>query len=112
MGGAGTEALRAAVYAVAAGAIDFGLAMGVEKLKDTGYGGLPLRTKGLANDLWMPYGSAPGTFAQLAGAYSARHSLDSGDLHQAKAHVSWRSHKKSASHGTTPHRKADERANI
>src|SRR3546814_1959648 len=29
----GTEALRAAVYAVAAGAIDFGLAMGVEKLK-------------------------------------------------------------------------------
>src|SRR3546814_5926731 len=44
-----TEALRAAVYAVASGAIDFGLALGVEKLKDTGYGGLPLRTKGLAN---------------------------------------------------------------
>src|SRR3546814_4427397 len=39
----GTEALRAAVYAVASGAIDFGLALGVEKLKDTGYGGLPLR---------------------------------------------------------------------
>src|SRR3546814_5428684 len=63
----GTEALRAAVYAVASGAIDFGLALGVEKLKDTGYGGLPLRTKGLANDLWMPYGSAPGTFAQQIG---------------------------------------------
>ena len=57
----GTEALRAAAYAVAAGAVDFALALGVEKLKDTGYGGLPLRTKGLANDLWMPYGSAPGT---------------------------------------------------
>ena len=54
----GTEALRAATYAVAAGAVDFALAMGVEKLKDTGYGGLPLRTKGLASDLWMPYGSA------------------------------------------------------
>ena len=65
-----TEALRAAVYAVAAGAVDFALALGVEKLKDTGYGGLPLRTKGLANDLWMPYGSAPGSFAQLAGAYA------------------------------------------
>src|SRR3546814_6929722 len=87
----GTEALRAAVYAVASGAIDFGLALGVEKLKDTGYGGLPLRTKGLANDLWMPYGSAPGTFAQLAGAYSARHSLDRGDLTQAMANVSWKS---------------------
>src|SRR3546814_19604338 len=85
-----TEALRAAVYAVASGAIDFGLALGVEKLKDTGYGGLPLRTKGLANDLWMPYGSAPGTFAQLAGDYSARHSLDSGHLKQALAHVCWK----------------------
>src|SRR3546814_13169280 len=109
MGGAGTEALRAAVYAVAAGAIDFGLAMGVEKLKDTGYGGLPLRTKGLANDLWMPYGSAPGTFAQLAGAYSARHSLDSGDLKQAMAHVSWKSHQNGALPGTAHLRKAVEK---
>ena len=72
----GSEALRAAVYAVAAGAVDFALALGVEKLKDTGYGGLPLRTKGLANDLWLPYGSAPGSFAQLAGAYAARNRID------------------------------------
>lgn len=92
----GTEALRAAVYAVAAGAIDFGLALGVEKLKDTGYGGLPLRTKGLANDLWMPYGSAPGTFAQLAGAYSARHGIGAADLKRAMAHVSWKSHQNGA----------------
>src|SRR3546814_5063892 len=108
MGGAGTEALRAAVYAVAAGAIDFGLAMGVEKLKDTGYGGLPLRTKGLANDLWMPYGSAPGTFAQLAGAYSARHGLDGGDLKRAMAHVSWKSHANGALHAKAHLRKAVE----
>ena len=33
-------------YAVAAGAVDIALAMGVEKLKDTGFGGLPERTKG------------------------------------------------------------------
>jgi acetyl-CoA C-acetyltransferase len=92
----GTEALRAASYAVAAGAVDFALALGVEKLKDTGYGGLPLRTKGLANDLWMPYGSAPGTFAQLAGAYAARHGLDGGDLKRAMAHVSWKSHQNGA----------------
>ena len=37
----GTEALRGAVYAVAAGACDIALAVGVEKLKDTGYSGLP-----------------------------------------------------------------------
>jgi acetyl-CoA C-acetyltransferase len=88
----GTEALRAATYAVAAGACDIALALGVEKLKDTGYGGLPLRTKGVANDLWMPYGSAPGSFAQLAGAYAARHKIGAADLKQAMAHVSWKSH--------------------
>ena len=39
----GTEAFRGAVYAVASGAADIALALGVEKLKDTGYGGLPQR---------------------------------------------------------------------
>jgi acetyl-CoA C-acetyltransferase len=92
----GTEALRAATYAVAAGAVDIAVAVGVEKLKDTGYGGLPLRTKGLANDLWMPYGSAPGTFAQLAGAYTARHGTSPADLKRAMAHVSWKSHQNGA----------------
>ena len=38
----GTEAIRGAVYAVASGAYDIVLAMGAEKLKDTGYGGLPV----------------------------------------------------------------------
>jgi acetyl-CoA C-acetyltransferase len=88
----GTEALRAATYAVASGAVDVALALGVEKLKDTGYGGLPIKTKGLANDLWMPYGSSPGTFAQLAGAYTAKHGIQPGDLKKAMAHVSWKSH--------------------
>ena len=50
----GTEALRSAAYAVAAGACDIALAMGVEKLKDTGFGGLPERTKGTFEDLWQP----------------------------------------------------------
>ena len=35
----GTEAFRGAVYAVASGAADIALAVGSEKLKDTGYGG-------------------------------------------------------------------------
>ena len=88
----GTEALRGATYAVASGACDIALALGVEKLKDTGYGGLPVRTKGTMNDLWMPYGSAPGTFAQLAGAYAARYGIKKEDLKRAMAHVSWKSH--------------------
>ena len=88
----GTEALRGAVYAVASGAVDIAMALGVEKLKDTGFGGLPIRTKGSVNDLWMPYGSAPGTFAQLAGAYRSEHGLSAADLKRAMAHVSWKSH--------------------
>ena len=75
----GTEALRGAVYAVAAGAADMALAAGCEKLKDTGYGGLPVGSKGTLNDLWMPYGSAPGNFAQLAAGYRAKHRLDRDD---------------------------------
>ena len=92
----GTEALRGAVYAVAAGAVDVALALGVEKLKDTGFGGLPIRTKGAVNDLWMPYGSAPGTFAQLAGAYAAKHGIQPADLKRGMAHVSWKSHQNGA----------------
>jgi acetyl-CoA C-acetyltransferase len=102
----GTEALRAATYAVAAGAVDIAVAVGVEKLKDTGYGGLPLRTKGLANDLWLPYGSAPGTFAQLAGAYTARHGVDATDLKRAMAHVSWKSHQNGAENAKAHLRKS------
>jgi acetyl-CoA C-acetyltransferase len=44
----------------------------------------------------MPYGSAPGGFAQLAGAYSARHGVPAGDLKRAMAHVSWKSHQNGA----------------
>lgn len=101
----GTEALRAATYAVASGACDVALALGVEKLKDTGYGGLPLRTKGLANDLWMPYGSAPGSFAQLAGAYAARHRIKAEDLKRAMAHISWKSHQNAANNAKAHLRK-------
>ena len=92
----GTEALRGAVYAVAAGACDFALAMGVEKLKDTGYGGLPERTKGSFDDLWLPNATAPGAFAQLASAYTAKHGCDPKDLKRAMAHISYKSHQNGA----------------
>ena len=88
----GTEALRGAVYGVASGAYDIALAMGVEKLKDTGYGGLPERTKGTFEDLWFPSVTAPGSFAQFASAYVARHGIDMDGLKEAMAHVSWKSH--------------------
>ncbi len=88
----GTEAFRGAVYAVAAGACDIALALGVEKLKDTGYGGLPQRSRGRVNDLYWANFSAPGSFAQLASAYRAKHGVDAADLKRAMAHVSVKSH--------------------
>ncbi|WP_321490196.1 acetyl-CoA acetyltransferase [uncultured Hyphomonas sp.] len=88
----GTEALRGAVYAVASGAADIALALGVEKLKDTGYGGLPARTRGTMFDMIGVTGSAPGNFAQLAAAYRARHGVVPEDLKRAMAHVSVKSH--------------------
>ena len=88
----GTEALRGAVYAVAAGACDIALAMGCEKLKDTGFAGLPERTKGTFEDLYQPGFTPPGAFAQLGAAYAAKHGVDMRDLKRAMAHVSWKSH--------------------
>lgn len=88
----GTEAFRGAVYAVASGACDIALAMGIEKLKDTGYGGLPVRTRGTSYDMLNVTGSAPGFFAQLAAAYQTRHGIPFEDLKRAMAHVSVKSH--------------------
>ena len=88
----GSEAFRGAVYGVASGAYDICLAVGVEKLKDTGYGGLPTGTPGTLNPLWMANGSAPGNFAQLASAYRNKHGVSKEDLKRAIAHVSVKSH--------------------
>ncbi|OGA15758.1 MAG: acetyl-CoA acetyltransferase [Betaproteobacteria bacterium RIFCSPLOWO2_02_FULL_66_14] len=88
----GTEAFRGAVYAVASGAVDIALALGVEKLKDTGYGGLPQRSRGTLADLYWANISAPGSFAQLAAAYRERHRVNPQDLKRAMAHISVKSH--------------------
>ncbi|XAH21554.1 acetyl-CoA acetyltransferase [Xylophilus sp. GW821-FHT01B05] len=88
----GSEAIRAAVYAVAAGACDIALALGVEKLKDTGYGGLPVATVGTYIPQWYPNAVAPANFAQLASAYQRKHGVDAALLKRAIAHVSIKSH--------------------
>jgi acetyl-CoA C-acetyltransferase len=88
----GSEAFRAAAYAVAAGACEIALALGVEKLKDTGYGGLPVANPGTLIPQWFPGSSAPGNFAQLASAYRAKHRVDKQLLKRAIAHVSVKSH--------------------
>ncbi|MBW2558609.1 MAG: acetyl-CoA acetyltransferase [Deltaproteobacteria bacterium] len=90
----GTDAFRGAVYAVASGACDIALAIGVEKLKDMGYGGLPEFSSlmGVVNQLSMANMTAPGAFAMLATGYAAKYGLDIQDVRRAMAHVSVKSH--------------------
>ena len=92
----GTEAFRGAVYAVASGAADIALACGVEKLKDTGYGGLPQNMAGAVSAMTWANMSAPGSFAQLATAYKAKHGVSDDDLKRAMAQVSVKSHENGA----------------
>ena len=105
----GTEALRGACYAVASGAYDIALAMGVEKLKDTGYGGLPSfvgSDSGSLNWQWFPNMTAPGAFAQLASAYAAKYKIPDQDIKRAMAHVSAKSHANGVSNPKAHLRKA------
>ncbi len=89
----GSEALRGACYAVASGAVDIALAIGAEKLKDTGYGGLPSGGLwGADSRIMFPNTSGPGSFAQVANAYFEKYNISPEDGKKALAHVSWKSH--------------------
>ena len=92
-----TEAFRGACYAVASGAYNIALALGVEKLKDTGFSGLPnAGTYGIMDFAIGTNWTAPGQFAQLATAYSAKYALPMDKLKQGIAHISAKSHKNGA----------------
>ncbi len=90
----GTEAFRGAVYAVASGACDIALALGAEKLKDTGYGGLPDfgTAMGTFNRLFMPNATAPGSFALMATGYMAKYGVKPEELKMGLAKISAKSH--------------------
>jgi acetyl-CoA C-acetyltransferase len=94
----GTEALRGASYAVAAGAYDICLACGVEKLKDTGYGGLPQNEVqwGTVRRLVDSNQTAPGMFAMLATRYFARYGIAPDEGKRMLAMISAKSHRNGA----------------
>ena len=70
----GTEALRAAAYAVAAGACDIALALGFEKLKDTGIMGLP-STPFKVSPI-QEYMFPPANFGMMAIRYFDHYGID------------------------------------
>lgn len=88
----GSEAFRAACYAVAVGAYDKVMAVGVEKLKDTGFSGLVrsnVAGDGTAPELTL---TAPAAYSMLDPAYCAKYGVDPGDMRDAMTHVAWKNH--------------------
>ena len=72
----GSEAIRSACYAVAAGMYDIVLAVGAEKLKDTGYSGLP-QTRPVATWSYRLTTQTPAAgFAMMATGYFAKYGLE------------------------------------
>ena len=69
----GSEAFRNACYAVASGAYDVVMAIGVEKLKDSGYSGLV--SAGTSTDGTTSTLTAPASFSLLAPAYADKYGV-------------------------------------
>jgi acetyl-CoA C-acetyltransferase len=84
----GPEAFRNACYAVASGAYDVAMAVGVEKLKDIGYSGLVTPT--VPGDGTAVPITAPASFSYIPGAYCAKFGIAPEDFKQAMARVAWK----------------------
>ena len=90
----GSEAFRNACYAVASGAYDVAMAIGVEKLKDSGFSGLP--NLGAAGDGTKAPLTAPAMFSLLAPAYSRKYGLEEAQLKDVLTRIAWKNHKNGA----------------
>lgn len=90
----GTDAFRNACYAVASGAYDIAMAIGAEKLKDSGYSGLNIIRP--AGDGTRPNYSAPAAFSLLAPAYFNKYGLDPKKGKEVLARIAWKNHKNGA----------------
>jgi acetyl-CoA C-acetyltransferase len=90
----GSEALRQAAYAVASGAFDMAMAIGVEKLKDSGYSGLVGNVP--PNDGTEGSMTAPASFSLLAPAYFKKYGLDPEKGKDVLSRIAWKNHKNGA----------------
>ena len=88
----GSEALRGACYAVAAGVVDIALAVGAEKLKDTGFAGLPQIRPIASWSYRIPSDTPPAEFAMMATGYFAKHGLSVEEGKRLLAQISVKNH--------------------
>jgi len=90
----GSDAFRNACYAVASGAFDVAMAIGVEKLKDGGFSGLVITTPpedGTSGEL-----TAPALFSLLAPAYAQKYGVDEAELKEVFTRIAWKNHRNGA----------------
>jgi acetyl-CoA C-acetyltransferase len=90
----GSEAFRNACYAVASGAFDIAMAIGVEKLKDSGFSGLTGSPP--PNDGTLPTMTAPASFSLLAPAYAKKYGVDEAEMKDVLTRIAWKNHKNGA----------------
>jgi acetyl-CoA C-acetyltransferase len=99
----GSEALRQASYAVASGAYDVAMAIGVEKVKDSGYQGLnafPIPNDGTARTL-----TAAAMFSLVLPAYAQRYGVDEDELRRVVARIASKNHANGAKNPLAQFRK-------
>jgi acetyl-CoA C-acetyltransferase len=90
----GSEAFRNACYAVASGAYDIAMAVGVEKLKDSGYSGLvATRPAGDGTERSL---SAPAMFSLLSSAYAAKYGIEPDEMKRLISRIAWKNHRNGA----------------
>ena len=86
----GSESLRQACYAVASGAYDSAMALGAEKVKDSGYQGLnafPIPTDGTNRTL-----TAAAMFSLILPSYAKRYEVDEDELRYVIARIAQKNH--------------------
>jgi len=86
----GSEALRAAAYAVASGAYDVAMAVGAEKVKDSGFQGLNAMNP--PNDGTQRTLTAAAMFSMVAPAYGNKYGVDEETMSDVLASIAVKNH--------------------
>jgi len=100
----GSEALRGAAYAVASGAVNIAMAIGVEKLKDSPHAGLVASS--VFDDGTTMDTTAPALFGALVDAYQTKYGLDDQTMREVLTHIAWKNHDNGARNPRAQFRKS------
>jgi acetyl-CoA C-acetyltransferase len=100
----GSDAFRNAAFAVASGVYDIAMAVGVEKLKDSGFSGLTLAAA--PSDNTAPEISNPASYAMLPDVYAEKYGVDSSSIRDALTHIAWKNHSNGAKNQRAQYRSA------